>query len=280
MIWICLCTLFLRITLFQNLDLGPYLPLHLQQLCFSWVDSFRLNNIFAGLICGRSLPPTEKNIFLQLGIYHWVVASGGHLIFLQSSIEKIGLKNKKIVCLFLFTFAFICGFQPPIARSLLSLLIAQSSQRYSLFLTRNQTTLCAGLITLTLFPHWYLSMSFQLSWLTALALNNTSSNVVKCLSVSLILLPLSQTWSLLHLFYNIFFTPVFSHFIFPMTAIFFVIAPWTLWGNQIWDWIYHFMSLLPAQSSSLEPTPGFFIWSYLFSIQTFLLLRKEEPHFK
>ncbi|MBY0383765.1 ComEC/Rec2 family competence protein [bacterium] len=220
----------------------------------------------------------EKNLFLQIGIYHWIVASGGHLIFLQTFIEKIGLKNSKIVFLFLLIFTLVCGFQPPIARSFISLFIAQFSKKHSLFLTRNQTTICAGLLTLLLFPQWYCSMSFQLSWLTALAFNNSQSDFVKCFMVSIFLVPLSRGWSARHLLYNVFLTPIFSHFLFPMTFIFFALAPWTLIGNQVWDFIFYIMALLPSQNLPLTPMPSFFIWSYLFLIQTFLLFQKEGRH--
>lgn len=266
--WILFLLVYLRLCFWQNHDLALQPPSFFQNSCLSWVKIYQLHSVFSGLICGQSLQPHEKNLFLNLGVYHWFVASGGHLIFLQTMIETWISKNKVIISSVLILYSLVCGFQPPMVRSLVSLGLAVLSNRFALFLTPTQICLNAGLATLLLFPSWYNSFSFQLSWLAALALQQFRSDAAKSLMVSLFLFPLSQTWSALHLLYNVFLTPLFSKILFPMTFLLFLIAPFTNGGTLLWTFLLKMAEELPSQQVYFSPSSSpTLIWLYIGLLQ-------------
>lgn len=268
MVWICFTLLLLRNLCLTDLDLGPWLSSPLHQACVNWTQSYSLSPVFAGLVCGAPLQPEDRKLFLNLGVYHWLVASGGHLIFLQSLLQKM-ISSKAVIVSLLIGYALVCGLQPPIARSLVGLGLALMSERFSFFTSRSQLIVSTGALTLFIFPQWYTSFSFQLSWLAALALSAEKSIFRQSLLISVVLFPLSQTWSLLHLIYNLILTPLFAGFLFPMSLLFFVIAPFTLLGNFIWDCFFIFARHLPSEANPfLFEFSTFTIWCYIFCLQT------------
>ncbi len=268
MTWLCLTLLLIRITVpgLQDFSLYTWTPLH--HACVEWSQSYHLAPVFAGLVCGASLPPQDQRLFLNLGIYHWLVASGGHLVFLQNILQKV-IKNKPTLLAVLFGYTLICNFQPPIARSLVGLALSLLSERVSLFMTRSQLITSTGALTLFLFPDWWTSFSFQLSWLAALALSVQKTLLRQALMISIVLFPLSQTWSLLHLIYNFLLTPLFAVFLFPMSVIFFILAPVTSLGNLIWDGFFTLAHYLPQDANPLLfDSSNTVIWCYILSLQT------------
>ncbi len=279
MAWILFVFLHFRLLLLQNYDLALQPPALFQSACLSWVEQFQLHAVFSGLICGQTLESNEKTLFLNLGVYHWFVASGGHLIFLQTTIETWLTKNKMLVACLLFLYSLICGFQPPMVRSLSAIGLSVFSSRFSLFLNPTQICLNSGLLTLLLFPDWYNSFSLQLSWLTAMALHQSKSESVKSLMVSIYLFPLSQTWSALHLFYNVLLTPFFSKVLFPMTFLFFVLAPITSFGSVLWTFLLKGAAELPSQQVhfSLNSSPTL-IWIYIGLLQSLQYLKTRTRH--
>jgi predicted membrane metal-binding protein len=279
MAWILFVLLHLRLLLLHNYDLALQPPVLFHSVCLSWVEEYRLHSVFSGLICGHALEPNEKNLFLNLGVYHWFVASGGHLIFLQTTIEMWLTKNKILIAILLFLYSLVCGFQPPMVRSLSSIGLSVFSSRFALFLNPTQICLNSGLLTLLLFPDWYNSFSLQLSWLTALALHQTKSESAKSFMVSIYLFPLSQTWSALHLFYNVLLTPLFSKLLFPMTFLFFLLAPITSFGSVLWTFLLKGAEVLPSQQVhfSLNSSPTL-IWIYIGLLQGLQYLKTRARH--
>lgn len=252
----------------QIQDFSLWTPTSLHGACVAWSESYHLAPVFAGLVCGASLPSLDQKLFLNLGIYHWLVASGGHLVFLQNLLQRV-VKNKAALITVLLGYALVCNFQPPIARSLVGLALSLLSDRASLFMTRSQLITSSGALTLFLFPDWWTSFSFQLSWLAALALSVQTTVFRQALMISFVLFPLSQSWSFLHLIYNFILTPLFAVFLFPVSVIFFVLAPFTSLGNLIWEGFFFIARGLPQDINPLVfESSTTTIWCYLLSLQT------------
>jgi competence protein ComEC len=274
-IWILIPIFFVRVTLYPN-PLWRLNLLFAQDLCVQWSFQQQLSPIFAGLICGKSLPAAEQSLFLNLGIYHWLVASGGHLIFIQQILDWSRIKSSRFRFILLLVYTLICGFQAPILRAYMSLLLMYFSNQKGLFLTRQQRNLNAGLLCLCLFPEWLQSFSFQLSWIASLALDPKKSLAFQAFSISIFLWPLSLSWSPLHLIYNIVLTPLFSFFLFPMTIFFFLLAPIFPFGNIFWQVICKALQLLPSESNGLvSPDSSTDVWVYIWTVQIILLVLEK-----
>ncbi len=278
MIWFALAAVYVRILFFNRFDVSFWIPLTFHRACTNWAEIHLLHPVFSGLVCGEDLPLSLKTVFLPLGVYHWFVASGGHLVFLQLLLQKLPLKNSIFTFCLLMAFSLTCGLQPPIARALISLIIGKLSGRWSLFLKPHQITWLAGLWSLALFPQWYTSFSFQLSWLVALALPWSSKHSLQSLWVSLLLVPISLHWSPLHLLYNIVLTPVFSLILFPLTLLGFALAPLTLIGNHLWELVIVFCKWLPSDHNPLSLPSPLVLWIYILALQCAHTLRRSNTH--
>lgn len=276
MIWLSLFVLTIRLALIrQDLGLNQF-STSLHNQCVQWAHNYQVHSVITGLVCAEDLSSDAKSLFLGMGIYHWFVASGSHLLLLQSILSSLQLRGKIVVTTILFFYSFVCGFQPPMVRSLLSLLISFASQGFSLFLTPSQTVLIAGSLCLAIFPSWTESLSLQLSWLAALAMTQAQKEATKTCAVSLLLWPLFEKVSLLHLFYNITLTPFFSRYLFPLSFVFFILSPFTHLGTNFWDKLLQLLAQLPAELVSLDNNRSpLSIWSYLFSLHLFIHLRER-----
>jgi hypothetical protein len=271
-VWFLFVFFFLRVLVYSGSSWDLH-SLSTQSYCVQWANHYQLMPVFAGLICGQPLPSSERSLFLNLGIYHWLVASGGHLLFIQLVLEKGGVKKNWVRSTVLLAYTMVCGFQAPILRAYTSLILDLFSKKQGLFLTRQQRNLNSGLFCLCLFPDWFGSFSFQLSWIASLAIQPKRSAAFQALNVSLFLWPLCQSWSFLHLIYNILLTPIFSLFLFPMTLFFFLLAPLLPFGNFFWQIFYKIFEHLPGEIVEIERfESSILVWIYIFSLQTVLLI--------
>lgn len=274
-IWTCFFLLFLRLWVFPNTYTEP--PDLLHSGCVQWASTFRLDALFSSLICGSSLPPHNRHLFLNLGIYHWFIASGSHLILLMQLLKKIKITRLKFLLPLLFLYAVTTSWQAPIVRALLLLLVSSLSDYHELQLTPQQKNLCSALLCLTINPQWFSSLSLPLSWLCAMACDRPSILWKESLKISLFLLPLFQKWSFLHVLYNTLLTPLFSLLLFPLSVIFFLITPVIPqsgpWGNTMWDMVLRFLQTLPGDSNTLLISHSLeMVWLYTFLLQFLLLI--------
>ncbi len=277
-IWTCFIILFFRLWFFVD---GPPLPStnHLHSACVQWNTTFGLDPLFASLICGSALPIQYRQLFLSLGIYHWFIASGSHLILLMQFLKKIKITNLKFLTLLLFLYAITTSWQAPIVRALLLLLLSLFSEHNELQLTTQEKNLSASLLCLSLNPEWFLSLSLPLSWLCALACDRPSVLWKESLKISLFLLPLFYKWSALHVFYNILLTPLFSLFLFPLSLIFFLLAPLVSWGNFMWAQVVTLLQTLPGDTNSLVFGSSLeIVWLYTFLLQFLLLIYEKSSN--
>jgi predicted membrane metal-binding protein len=274
-IWTCFALLLLRLWCFSDVpSLQP--PDDLHKACVQWSSAFGLDPLFASLICGSSLNSSYRHLFLNLGIYHWFIASGSHLVLLMQFLKKMRITNLKILALLLFLYALTTSWQAPIVRALFLLLLSLFSEHNELQMTPQEKNLCSALLCLTLNPEWFLSLSLPLSWLCSLACERKAVPWKESLKISLFLLPLFYKWSALHVLYNTLLTPLFSLFLFPLSLVFFMTAPLargiSSWGNLMWEHVVSVLRILPGDTNPLLIGPSMeTVWLYVFLLQFFLL---------
>lgn len=214
--------------------LGPLsLPLHL--LC---IDRFAnesatplLETLGAALVCGEDLAPGElKSLFLRLGLYHILVVSGAHLIFLSELLARFPLPGfltspwkLRIRVLILASFAMMTGFGAPIVRAGFHLYFRQR------FLAPAKVGLLLSMIAaLSFHPPWIHSLSLFLSFLASLGLLIGQRPLTRLLFMSLFTLPLVLplgSVNALGLIVGLMLSPVFELILFPLSLVAAIIQP-------------------------------------------------------
>lgn len=151
-------------------------------LCMSLIpERLTVTDSLSALVCGQNLDSFEKsNLYIQTGLIHLFVVSGSHLILMNVVLKKvfptIEQKSKSalyflaIRWLLLVLYACACELNPPVTRSLFSLLLADSLLLKTKYWPRSYCLLLAGLGSLIFHPTWILSLSLQMSWLAAIAI--------------------------------------------------------------------------------------------------------------
>jgi|688.fasta_scaffold132791_2 ComEC/Rec2-related protein len=182
--WLCL---FIGRTKTFKLSLGR---IYDQSFCHDWyfVVEFLapktlcsdISALSKGLILGGSddFSKVAKDDLKRVGIIHIVVVSGFQVGLLASFLEYFGANSKLgrhwrfgLVILGLILMVVFVGFQPPVLRSIFSLLLARASL---LFFGRKLETyrglIYSAIIMLIINPFYLLSPSFQLSFLASFGL--------------------------------------------------------------------------------------------------------------
>jgi len=166
-------------------------------LCLSLIsENSSVTDSLSALVCGQNLDSFEKtSLYIQTGLIHLFVVSGSHLILMNHFLKKIMTSRQSLPCkeqalqtlflqqpssqslffqtlrwLLLILYAAVCEFNPPVTRSLLSLIVSDYLAVKIKYWSRSYCLLLAGLISLTLQPTWVSSLGLQMSWLAALAI--------------------------------------------------------------------------------------------------------------
>lgn len=278
MIWLSFAFVLFRLITASGKDFTALLswthPLH--TLCTSYFAQANYNRIYQGLICGENaLSPTTEVLFKQSGLYHLLIVSGSHFIFLEQILNLFLTKHRKTKFVVFIGFAALCQFNPPVVRALISLILQTLSEHLRLHLRSEQVALLSGLWCLILFPEWFLSHSLILSWLAALALTFSHLSSRQHFLIFIFIYPLFLNNSFYSVINNIVAAPLFSFFLFPMTVIT-ALIPWCKdLGNFLWEQAFVIISYLPyekdKQVTTLRSLPLYLLWLYLFGLQ---LVRK------
>ncbi len=145
--------------------------------CILWLPQQSMHRPeLKALVCGANFTELETSrIYVATGLIHLFVVSGAHLLILKKMID-VGLawinpQVAAVLCLVLLCFyAGVCEFNPPVMRSLVSLILANEFAVGKLTWPAHLKIFFTGLLTLLLNTAWVGSLSFQLSWLIALGL--------------------------------------------------------------------------------------------------------------
>jgi predicted membrane metal-binding protein len=272
MLWITLGLALLRLLIASGTDFESLLlwtqPLH--NLCTNNLHARQFNPIYQGLLCGdSSLPASTENLFKQTGLYHLIIVSGSHFVFLEQGLNIFFKKYTKSKIAVYVLFAATCQFNPPAVRALISLLLQGFSRKSHLFWRPEQTALYSGLWALIIFPEWWTSHSLLLSWLASLALCFSHKTIYQHILIFFFIFPILFNSSILTILNNILVAPLFSYFYFPMSVLTALIPYGAIIGNPIWNFTLHAMSYLPSdpsQTSGFSPCQFSFLWLYIFGL--------------
>lgn len=161
----------------------------LQQMCVWQFETPRLAALGGAMVCGQELAPGElRTLFLQLGIYHVLVVSGAHLVFLSQMLnawQESVPGRTKIIAVLLLMFAFMTGLQAPVLRAGLQMILRLRRLSHPLHDLATSYALC-----LVLHPPWITSASLHLSFLAALGILLPFNFWIKSLSIVFLTLPL------------------------------------------------------------------------------------------
>ncbi|MCC6138752.1 MAG: ComEC/Rec2 family competence protein [Bdellovibrionaceae bacterium] len=230
-----------------------------------------LPKIYNGLVCGsRNIGGSTESLFISTGLYHLIVVSGSHLIFIETLLKKLPQRFQCINGILLFLFSWMCLLNAPIGRALVSYSLHHASRKFFLFLRQDQIVLAAGLISLLVFPEWITSVSLQLSWMAALCMSLPASKTLKAFLCLLYIAPLLGLQNPLWAFNNIFFIALFDAVLFPFTALSLFI-PYSSWcADQIWRGVLFLLTYLPASepnAKNFETLSMIWNWFFIFAAQ-------------
>lgn len=165
----------------------------LQSSCNSerWITKFfatsvgcaDIANLSKGLLIGDvSFSPSAKDLFRKTGINHIVAVSGFQVVLISSFLEWLLIKGRVsrrfrfiVIALFIIVFLTLVGPEPPILRSVLSIIISFMVMMIGRKVPQNKVLIYSALMLLWWNPFLILSISFQLSYLASFALINSFS---------------------------------------------------------------------------------------------------------
>lgn len=235
--------------------------------------------LYAATICGINPPPSEMIWdFRNSGLYHLIVVSGAHLIFCSLILDKIlwfrSTFFKSVLKFFiLFAYSLFSGLNPPVVRALVGLMLGSASDRFKLNWSSTVATLFSGLVCLAVFPHWWGSLSFLMSWSAAFALSTASSALAKCAVVYIIMLiPMSGLGfnSPVTIFLNWLLAPVLGFVLLPVSLLPYIHSGFLVFSDFVWRvliFIIQNLSRLSSMSSETYRLPTELMWLILLGLQ-------------
>lgn len=233
-IFLCLVSFFI-----SSLQLHKSLAPLIQQLngfCLQSIpeDSWKLFD--QALLCGSPIPNSNfKSLLIETSIYHIVVVSSAHLIFLKSTFETLLPKTLPqslrsfFICVGLFVYSLMTSLEAPILRALGVLLLAALSKKLKLHWKPHQILLYSTILAIGINPNLINSISLQLSFLTGLGLaielpptQTTQKLVIRSLLLYLLLFPVLCLFMTPHpigILINSFIAPLISFLILPLSFL-------------------------------------------------------------
>ncbi|MCO5113811.1 MAG: ComEC/Rec2 family competence protein [Bdellovibrionaceae bacterium] len=207
-----------------------------QKICINYFKSpAQINQVAQALFCGaafkESHAPNLQSQLTQMGVVHILVASGSNVYLALKYVKRCSpLKFKtgtqSLVLLFML---LMSGFEAPIVRATLQILLLPCSQKYSLGWTHFRRVSAANLIYLFIFPSDLFSLSFQLSVLASYSLAYISglswwTHVVifGVMSPLLLQMQAQQTQFILN---NMFLAPILSPLLMGLALVALVLQP-------------------------------------------------------
>jgi ComEC/Rec2-related protein len=260
--------------------------LHTQ--CLNITPETLYSNIYAALVCGEALDssPLTQNL-KNLGIYHVIIVSGSHLIFLSSMLEilfgRFSSKLRYAAFPILFIYSLATGFQPPVVRALVSILINAFQQQKKLFWNQNEVIFISLLTCFALVSPWKNSYSLLLSYVASVSLSLTSKNnsitkhfLIYCL-LFVFLLPMAAP-SPLSFLSNLLLAPVIGVILFPLSFLAYLIPRFYLLVDPLWKIFLYLCSAAGAELQSLDkfPISLFTLWILAISMNFYGIFKDKR----
>ena len=192
------------------------------------------------------LSEEAKRSYQENGISHLFAISGMHIALLGKIIEILLKKVKKreeeifnITCIILIIYLLLVGFSPSIVRGVLFYIGFSINRIYYFYINPKNLFLVLLSISLWINPYYIYDVGFQYSYWISFSLIITSSllqsksYIISLLKVSILSFIVSLPITLYHfhqinilsIIYNLFFVPLVSFIIFPLSLIIFIIKP-------------------------------------------------------
>ncbi|MBX7231380.1 MAG: ComEC/Rec2 family competence protein [Bdellovibrionales bacterium] len=249
-------------------------------------------NLYSALLCGKELPVgTYRSAFQSIGLYHVLVVSGSHLLAIQKLLEPICHKfifSQILINIILFIYCLLCDANPPVIRAFVYCLITQLAFVRKWYWNSAQTTLFSGIVTLIFFPQWIRSLSFNLSWIAALAVqwahHLTQSKLKTAILTNGFMVPALVGWTVIHPFgwiANWLIAPLMGEGLLLLSFLGCLNSWFTYLCDKVWGGLFFLLNqwsqMIPSQPSS--PAKAnlivFYLW-FLQSIWLFFLWHKKK----
>ncbi len=252
-------------------------------------SSSHYSGLFQSFLCGNKLDKSlPKQTLIKAGIYHLIVVSGGHFLFLDFILNFLKFPLF-LRCLFLFIYYIATGLQAPGFRALIHILFSIFISFSSISTSKLNKLLISGIICLILNNSYWSSLSFWLSFSVCMALatakilffNEKPINrfVLENITIYIFLMPFLITLSYSHpltLFIgSILATPSFFFLIISTLTVFiFKIFNLNLWINEydkIIKFYFDFLDQVGSFSSAKNNLPWNWIWFWTYLFVLFIL---------
>ncbi len=235
----------------------------LQSQCLKFTPDSFYKEIYAALVCGKKLQSSEFSQNLKnLGIYHVIIVSGSHLIFLSLLVEKFfsspRLNQFKFITLpILATYALATGAEPPVVRALLSIGIDSYQKNKKLFWNQNEVVFVSVLISLALFDPWKKSYSLLLSYVASVTLSLTGKQnlIAKNIWIYFLILPFLLPLSApnpLSFITNMALAPLIGFLFFPLSFLSYIVPYFYLLVDPLWKGFLFICSTVGPELESLD----------------------------
>jgi ComEC/Rec2-related protein len=246
------------------------------------------------LVCGHNFESFQTaHLYTSSGLIHLFVVSGSHLIlvykFLDFIFQKIKLcDSKKIIFTILFLYCAVCLFNAPIVRSFLGLLIFEILHIKVKYWPKDYVLLLVGFLCLMISPEWIDSLSLQMSWLAALAIESNhrylknSNSLLKQLSFYVFYI---FTFSALGfpqvsiLIIALFFNPVLEFILIPLAFLvlgFPFLDPVFEIVISVLNTLLSYMELSTSEITTPFADTLLFNWSLILSIHFILHFNRKK----
>lgn len=257
-----------------------------QSFCLNYTPASKYDIFYSAIVCGVDHFTVSQEIqsLKTSGLYHLLVVSGSHLIFLSELLEwifkRIGL-NIFLKYFLMVLFAVMTGLQPPVLRSIFSLTLHDINKSKNCFWTSSEIALASLLICLLLNSSWDKSYGLILSHAAGLALImfNKHSPTYRHLGIYattfLFLLPL-QLPNPISVFSNLCLSSIIGYLLFPVSFFCYFVPFLTRLADPLWEFTLRLLNWLSegAFQSSAYPIPIALLWALLITTNLILIWRK------
>jgi ComEC/Rec2-related protein len=251
--------------IFTALHYGP-------QLCRMAVPDSRYARLYDALVCGASLNQgSALQLFLDTGLIHIMVVSGAHLLFVERLMAWLPFRLRLSI---LALYCWLTGFGAPVVRAFARRLAVGFLDPYGF--TTLQVEAVVSLAILIVWPPWLWSLSFQMSWLCALALQapwkmSRWPPLDLSLRCYLFLLPLCPS-SPMVIGWNALLGPLIGEAIFPLAMACFLFPALTPIGDEVWRGLLWILSAGPHGTPLILNWPSYAFWWVPAAVQLMLLI--------
>lgn len=234
------------------------------EFCASWIQPSPHHDLYAAILCGIAMKRSTSQIFIDWGLIHILVVSGAHLTLLRHWTIRLPQTLGWIVLLF---YCWLTGWGAPVVRAFVRLLL---SRRFHIVSSSPlQLEALTTFVVLILVPKWIGSLSFQMSWMCALALSYPSLRPKSQLKVSTLCYFVLIAYSPLTPFSviaNALLVPIIGEWLFPLSLLALVPGPLPISvSDGAWSFFIFFLNSfsVPHSESHFIPNGVRFVLPFL-----------------